>query len=80
MPILKGAIRKLRADKKKVAINVRVAQAFKGAVKKMRKHPTAKNLVEAFRRLDRAAKSRVIAKNKAGRLKSRLSKLLHKKK
>lgn len=80
MPITKGAIRKLRADKKKAGMNLRAKKTFKEAVTKMRKHPTVKNLTEVFKKLDRAAKSKVIHKNKAGRLKSRLAKLIAKKK
>jgi len=79
MPITKGAIRKLRADKSKTRINGMVKRAFREAVSKMRKHPTVKNLVEVYKRLDRAAKSQVIHRNKADRLKSRLSRLLRKK-
>ena len=79
MPITKGAIRKLRADKSKTHVNLLVKRAFKEAVSKMRKHPTVKNLVEVYKRLDRAAKSRAIHKNKADRLKSRLSRLIRKK-
>ena len=80
MPITRGAIRKQRADKRKIAINLKVKSLYKNAVKKVRKQPTAKNLTDAFKRLDRAAKSHVIHKNKAARLKSRLSKLLPKSK
>lgn len=79
MPITKGAIRKLRADKGKARVNNVIKRAFRESVSKMRKHPTVKNLVEVYRKLDRAAKSKVIHKNKANRLKSRLSKLLKKK-
>ncbi|MBI3955662.1 30S ribosomal protein S20, partial [Candidatus Gottesmanbacteria bacterium] len=43
------------------------------------KKPTAKALASAFTQLDKAAKTNVIHKNKASRLKSRLSKLLQKK-
>ncbi len=79
MPITKGAIRKLRADKSKTRINAVVKRAFREAVSKMRKHPTVKNLAEVYRRADRAAKSKVIHKNKADRLKFRLSRLVVKK-
>lgn len=41
-----------------------------------RKKPTKKNLGSVFSELDRAAKKHVIHKNKAARLKSRLSKLV----
>ena len=74
-----GAIRKQRVDKRRAQLNLRVKTAFKEAVSVMRKHPTAKNLVSVFRTVDRAAKSKVIHANKAARLKSRLSKLLVKK-
>ncbi len=79
MPITKGAIRKLRSDKSKTRVNGMVKRAFRESVSKMRKHPTVKNLVEVYRKLDRAAKSKVIHKNKADRLKSRLSRLVVKK-
>lgn len=80
MPITKGAIRKLAADKRKQMINLRVKSAYKSAVSAMRKKPSAKALVTAFQKLDRAAKVNTIHKNKAARLKSRLSKLLSAKK
>jgi small subunit ribosomal protein S20 len=76
MPITKGAIRKLRADKKKSALNLKVKTAYKQAVSSMRKHPSIKTLREVFSKVDRAAKTNVIHKNKASRLKSRLSKLV----
>ena len=79
MPVTPGAIRKLRADKSKARINGVVKRAFKEAVSKMRKHPTVKNLVEVYKRLDRAAKLKVIHRNKADRLKSRLSREVGKK-
>ena len=80
MPITLGAIRKQRADKIKADINLRVKSAYKDAVRLMRKKATAKNLIAVFSKVDRAAKSHVIHKNKAARLKSRLSKLLDNKK
>ena len=79
MPITVGAIRKQRADKRKVVINQRVRNALKEAVAAMRKKPTEKNLREVYIRADRAAKGRVIHKNKAARLKSRLALLVKKK-
>jgi len=79
MPITVGAIRKLRADKRKDLVNFQVKKSLKQAVAQMRKKPTEKNLKELFMRADRAAKSRVIHKNKAARLKSRLSALVKKK-
>lgn len=76
MPITLGAIRKQRADKRKSIMNTRVKLGYKSAVLAMRKKKTAEALKEAFSRLDRAAKTGVIHKNKASRLKARLSKLV----
>lgn len=78
MPVTKGATRKLAADKRKTAVNQVVKLAFKEAVAKMRRRPSTKNLAAAYRQLDRAAKTHLIHKNKAARLKSRISKLLQK--
>jgi len=79
MPITAGAIRKQRADKNKVAINENVKRAYKEAISTMRAKANAKNLTAAFSKLDRAAKTNLIHKNTASRLKSRLTKLLPKK-
>jgi small subunit ribosomal protein S20 len=78
MPITVGAIRKLRADKRKVTINMATKKAYKNAVSIMRKKPNPKNLQKAYSQLDKAAKSHVLHKNTASRLKSRLSHLLAK--
>jgi small subunit ribosomal protein S20 len=79
MPQTTGAIRKLRADKKKSAINLKIKKTLKEAVLLMRKKPTEKNLKQLFVRVDRAVKKNVIHDNKASRLKSRLSLLVNKK-
>lgn len=79
MPITVGAIRKLRADAKKARENAVHRRAYKELVSQMRRKPTVKTLTAAFSKLDRAAKRGVIHKNKAARLKSRLSGLLRKK-
>lgn len=78
MPITKGAIRKQRADKRKVVQNLAAKRSFRDAVSAMRRKPTAKNLQTAFSRLDRAAKTHTLHKNTASRLKSRLAQLLAK--
>jgi len=80
MPITTSAIRKLRADKRKRGQNLKVRNTLRAVVAKMRRKPTAKNLAEVYKEADRAAKTNVIAKNKSSRLKSRLSKLLLRKK
>lgn len=76
MPVTKQAIKKVRQDKRKVVINLRVKKNYKSAVLAFRKKPTPGGLSAAFKALDRAAKSKVIRKGKADRLKSRLSKLV----
>lgn len=76
MPVTLGAIRKLRADKRKAVVNMRVKIAYKRALSEARKKINKKSLTTAFSKLDKAVKAKVIVKNKASRLKSRLSKLL----
>lgn len=76
MPVIKQAIKKVRQDKRKTAFNLKVKNAYKKAVSEFRKGPTAIRLKTVYKLLDRAAKTNVIHKNKASRLKSRLSKLL----
>ena len=76
MPVTKQAIKKVRADKRKSAINLRVKKAYKAAAVAFRKKPTAEGLKAVYKLLDRAAKTNVIHQNHANRLKSRLSKLV----
>lgn len=76
MPVIKQAIKKVRQDKRKTVINLKVKKAYKAAVLVFRKKPTTEGLKAAFKALDKAAKTNVIHRNKASRLKSRLSKLL----
>jgi len=51
----------------------------KEAIKKFKANPSEELLRVVYSMLDRAAKKRVIHKNKAARLKSRLSRLVKKK-
>ncbi len=76
MPNIKSAIKKVRKDKKRAAINRRWRERYKEAVKKARLDPTAKNLKNAQKILDKTAKKGLIKKGKASRLKSRLAKTL----
>lgn len=76
MPVIKQAIKKVRQDKRKTAFNLKVKNAYKKAVSEFRKGPTQIRLKTIYKLLDRAAKTNVIHKNKAARLKSRLSKKL----
>jgi len=83
MPITKSAKKALRQSKRRAARNLIKKEAYKAAVKKVRAlaiSGKAKELNEAlataYKALDKAAKTNVIAKNKAGRLKSRLTKFV----
>lgn len=75
MPILKSAIKKLKQDKKRTGVNKVYRENLRRAVKQARKEKSAKAVKLAYSALDKAAKKKVIHKNKAARLKSRLMKL-----
>lgn len=74
MPLLKSAIKKLRKDKKKEKINDKLREDLKDAVKNFIKGKSSKKIDEVFSLIDKAAKKNLIHKNKAARLKSKLSK------
>lgn len=83
MPITSSAKKALRQAKTRQARNTVRKDAYKKAVKIVRKFVTAKQYDEAakalpvaMKALDKAAKTRVIEKNKASRLKSRLAQLI----
>lgn len=76
MPVTKQAIKKVRQDRRKTIINLRVKKTLKKAVAAFYKNPTAATLKTVYRLADRAAKTNIIHKNKAARLKSRLSNLV----
>lgn len=73
MPITKSAQKKLRQDHTRTDLNKRTIKFLKQAVRTARLDPSATHLQAAYQALDRAAKKSVIHKNKAARLKSRLS-------
>ncbi|MEA1909971.1 MAG: 30S ribosomal protein S20 [Patescibacteria group bacterium] len=74
MPIIKSAQKKMRSDSRKRQHNLRRKSAVKQALKAMDKEPTKENFSVAQKALDKAAKTNVIHKNKAARLKKRLFK------
>jgi small subunit ribosomal protein S20 len=85
MPITSSAKKALRQNKTRHARNVVRKEAYKKLVVKYRKAIAAKTHEEAakmlpavFKALDKAAKTKVIEKNKASRLKSRLAQLIAK--
>jgi small subunit ribosomal protein S20 len=80
MPNTKSATKALRSSTRKRGYNLATIGKYKDAVKAVRKavaskqkDEAAKLLPQAFKQLDKAAKKRVIHRNKAARLKSRLS-------
>lgn len=79
MPVTKSAKKKLRQDKKRTLENKKLKNFLKDAIKKARKNPAEKNIIQATKLIDKAAKKYIIHKNKAARLKSGLSKLASKK-
>lgn len=83
MPITSSAKKALRQNKTRQARNVVRKETYKKAVVGYRKlvaqkktEEAAKTLPMVFKALDKAAKNKVIEKNKASRLKSRLSQLI----
>ena len=80
MPITKSAQKALRQSVMRRIGNIQKKEAFRSLVKKFRKDiskkdfETAKTLLpKIYQALDKAAKTSVIKKNTASRLKSRLS-------
>jgi small subunit ribosomal protein S20 len=74
MPIIKSAIKKVRKDKIREARNKKREDTLKDLIKKVRKSKSAKDLRAVYSALDKAAKVKLIHRNTAARLKSRLSK------
>lgn len=78
MPIIKSAIKKLRADKKRQQVNKAIKSKAINLLSLFRKEKKVEGLSAVFSAIDRAAKKRVFHPKKADRLKSRLAKLLSK--
>jgi ribosomal protein S20 len=76
MPVTKTAKRALRSSKKKAKVNSSILSTLEIAIRVAKKSATAKNIQKVFSLTDRAAKSKVIHKNKAARVKSTFSKKL----
>jgi len=83
MPNTKSAEKALRQSRRRQARNSSKKNAYKNAMKEFKKLFAAGQMKEAeelirkvYQKVDKAAKSGVIKKNKANRLKSRATKLL----
>ena len=82
MPNIKSAKKRMRSNAKKADVNILVTDSMKTAIKKFEKEVKAgnkdaasTNLNIATQRIDKAMSSGKIHKNKAARLKSRLTKM-----
>lgn len=77
MPIIQSAKKKLRQDKKRKRVNSRYEKAIETAMKQLRKAKDTKKIPALIRKahsvIDKAAKKKVIHKNKANRLKGMVS-------
>ncbi|MEK7482031.1 MAG: 30S ribosomal protein S20 [Patescibacteria group bacterium] len=83
MPITKSAEKALRQNVRRRKINLKRKTDLKSVIKNYKKLIVAgkkeeakKYLAQVYKKLDKSAKVNLIKKNKASRLKSRLSKLL----
>jgi len=83
MPNTKSAIKALRQDKRRHAHNLSKKKVLKNTIRQYRKLTDSQKIEEAqkllptlYKKIDKAAKTNLIKKNKAARLKSRLSKKL----
>ncbi len=76
MPITKSAIKKLRVDKTRAQVNLRLKKRYRKAVNKHLAKKTLETLKLAYSLIDRAVKKHIIHKNKAARLKSQVAKVV----
>lgn len=83
MPIIKSAKKALRQNIRRRKQNIKrktdlksVIKQYKKLVASDQKEEAEKYLSQVYKKLDKSAKVNLIKKNKAARLKSRLSKLL----
>ena len=78
MPVTKTAKRALRSSKNKGGVNKIIISKLESAIRIAGKTSGKENILKAISLADRAVKKRVIHKNKAARIKSKLSSLLPK--
>jgi small subunit ribosomal protein S20 len=78
MPVTKTAKRALRASKRKAEVNRAILTKLEIAIRLAKRTKSKKSILDAISLTDKAAKKRVVHKNKAARIKSSLSSLLPK--
>ena len=76
MPVIKSAKKKLKVDRKRESINKKAKSFIDLVIKKAQKKSTPENIKIAFKAIDKGVKRNIFHKNKASRIKSRLSKLI----
>lgn len=86
MPIIKSAKKALRQAKRRQDKNRKWKDAVRGSIKTVEKAVVAKNndaaikaVPLAYKTIDKAVKNHILTKNRAARIKSRLTKLAAKK-
>ncbi len=84
MPNIKSAKKRMRSNVKKAQVNTLIVSSMRTAIKNVEKAVKAENKEEAnnclniaVQRIDKAMSSGKIHKNKAARLKSRLTKAVN---
>lgn len=76
MPVIQSAKKALRQSKTKKIANKKAKVFLAAQIEKLKKEKSLKNLSKVFSAIDKMAKKNIIHPNKAGRLKSRFSKLI----
>ncbi len=79
MPVIRSAKKKLKVDRKRESSNKKTEAFINLVIKKTQRKPTPENIQKAFKAIDKGTKKDIFHKNKAARIKSRLSKLVIKK-
>ena len=75
MPVTKTAKRALRGSRAKEVVNKLTMSKLEAAIRLAKKTKNTKEVLKAVSLADRAAKRKVIHKNKAARIKSQMAKL-----
>lgn len=85
MPNIKSAIKDLRKSARRKVFNIHSKKKYRGALKETRglisagtKEQAMASLPNAMKQLDKAAKRKVIHKNTASRIKSRIAQAINK--
>ena len=78
MPITRSALKKMRVDKRRTRVNAPILAAARSAIKKARSLKTVDALPTLYSNLDRAVAHKLMSRNKAARLKSRVVKVVKK--